>query len=98
MRVTKGHSGNRRAHHALEGVRLSDCSNCKTKHARHKVCLECGFYKGNKVLEIKTKKELVKTIDTDNKKTDNKKMETDDNRKVSEAPVKKVMKKVQNKG
>ena len=59
MRVTKGHSGNRRAHHTLKAARLSVCSNCGAKHERHKVCLECGFYKGKEVLEIKSKKALV---------------------------------------
>jgi large subunit ribosomal protein L32 len=59
MRVTKGHSGNRRAHHSLKAARLSVCSNCGAKHERHKVCLECGFYKGKEVLEIKSKKALV---------------------------------------
>jgi large subunit ribosomal protein L32 len=59
MRVTKGHSNNRRAHHALAAVRLSVCSSCGANHERHKVCLSCGMYRGNQVMEIKTKKNLV---------------------------------------
>ncbi len=50
MRVTKGHTRNRRAHHALKAPRLSECSNCGEYHLRHRVCTECGFYKGKQVL------------------------------------------------
>ena len=52
MRVTKGHRNNRRAHHALKAPRLSLCSNCGAYHQRHRVCLECGYYKGEKILDI----------------------------------------------
>ena len=61
MRVTKGHRNNRRAHHALKAPRLSLCSNCGAYHQRHRVCLECGFYKGKQILDIKNvKKEEAK--------------------------------------
>lgn len=56
MRVTKGHRNNRRAHHALKAPRLSLCSNCGAYHQRHRVCLECGFYKGEQILDIKNVK------------------------------------------
>ena len=59
MRVTKGHSNNRRAHHALTAARLCACFNCGANHERHKVCLECGMYRGKQVMKIKTKKNLV---------------------------------------
>jgi len=52
MRVTKGHRNNRRSHHALKAPRLSICSNCGAYHQRHRVCLECGYYKGEKILDI----------------------------------------------
>ncbi len=74
MRVTKGHSGNRRSHHALKEARLSVCPNCGAKHERHKVCLECGFYRGREVLEVKSKKALV-TKAEDSKKEMNEKKE-----------------------
>ncbi len=71
MRVTKGHSNNRRSHHALTAVRLSDCSSCGAKHERHKVCLECGMYRGKQVMEIKSAKNLViKAEDTKAEKKD----------------------------
>ena len=46
MRVTKGHTRNRRSHHGIEAPRLSKCSNCGAYHLRHRVCQECGYYKG----------------------------------------------------
>lgn len=99
MRVTKGHTRNRRSHHALSEVRLSDCSNCKEKHQRHKVCLHCGFYKGNQVLDVKKKNKIVKTVENN---TEEKKTITDnqpgDIKNNAPEPVKKFMKKVQNKG
>ena len=98
MRVTKRHSGNRRAHHALGDIRLSQCSNCQAQHERHRLCLSCGFYRGKKILEIKTKKKLVKIAEDDIKKIEHKHMELNDTKNISEAPKAKVMKKVQNKG
>lgn len=97
MRVTKGHSNNRRAHHTLTESRLSICPNCNASHERHKVCLECGMYRGKQILEIKQKKSLVtkaedektEDIDTeedkDNKKNSvDKKTESKDSPKISE--------------
>ena len=71
MRVTKGHRNNRRSHHALKSPRLSVCSNCGAYHLRHRVCLECGYYKGVKILdvvEVKRVEEKVNTQIEDNKK------------------------------
>ena len=84
MRVTKGHRNNRRSHHGLKAPRLSICSNCGAYHQRHRVCLECGYYKGEKILDIvKVKKaedkveakfektkEVEKKVKTKNKKVD----------------------------
>ncbi len=69
MRVTKGHSNNRRAHHGIKASRLSKCSNCQAFHERHKLCLECGFYRGKEILNIKKAENLVKTsVDTKDEK------------------------------
>lgn len=73
MRVTKGHRNNRRSHHALKAPRLSLCSNCGAYHQRHRVCLECGFYKGEQILDIKNvKKAEAKVEKTEVKKTEKK--------------------------
>jgi len=41
-------------HIYLEAKDLGDCSNCGAKKLPHRVCLECGFYKGKKVLEVES--------------------------------------------
>ena len=55
MRVTRRHTGNRRSHHGITAPRISECSNCGAYHQRHRVCKECGFYKGREVISAKTK-------------------------------------------
>lgn len=71
MRHTRGHTGNRRSHHALKEVTLSKCSHCGALHRPHHMCLECGYYNGRQVMDlealkakrdarIKAKKERIK--------------------------------------
>ena len=71
MRHTRGHSGNRRSHHALKAENLSLCSHCGKPHRPHHMCLECGYYNGRQVMDlealkakrderIKTKRERIK--------------------------------------
>ena len=55
MRATRAHTGNRRSHHALDAVRLSVCSNCKSKHIRHTACSTCGHYRGKMIIDMKSK-------------------------------------------
>ena len=57
MRHTRSHTANRRSHHALKAPTLATCSNCGAKHRPHHMCLECGFYKGRMVVDMKAKKE-----------------------------------------
>ena len=40
---------NGRAHHAIDKKNLSVCTNCKAQKLSHRVCGECGFYKGKEV-------------------------------------------------
>ena len=60
MRVTKGHTANRRSHHGLVAPRLSTCSNCGEYHMRHHVCQACGFYRGAQVITVKAKTKAAK--------------------------------------
>lgn len=53
MRHTKGHTGNRRSHHALTGPRLSVCASCGSSHIRHQACPTCGNYRGRAVVNTK---------------------------------------------
>jgi large subunit ribosomal protein L32 len=56
MRHTRGHSGNRRSHHALKAVNLSACSHCGKPHRPHHMCLECGYYNGRQIMDLETLK------------------------------------------
>ncbi len=56
MRHTRAHTANRRSHHALKAPTLSVCSNCGAKHRPHHMCLECGFYNGKMIVDMKAKK------------------------------------------
>jgi large subunit ribosomal protein L32 len=40
----------RRAHHALKGPNLIACPNCGERRIPHRVCPECGHYKGRTVV------------------------------------------------
>lgn len=55
MRHTRAHTGNRRSHHGLTAPRLSTCVNCKQSHIRHRMCENCGSYRGKEVVDM-TKK------------------------------------------
>ena len=42
----------RRAHHALKGPNLIACPNCGEMRISHRVCPECGYYKGRTVVAV----------------------------------------------
>lgn len=54
-RITSTRSGNRRSHLAVKPKPLSKCPKCHTAIISHRVCPECGFYKGEDVLELAKK-------------------------------------------
>ena len=45
----------RRTHYKLVLSNLSICPNCKQSKLPHRVCPNCGYYKGKPVLQIKAK-------------------------------------------
>jgi large subunit ribosomal protein L32 len=57
MRHTKGHTRNRRSHHALKNRKLTKCDNCDSLKERHKMCQTCGKYKGRVVVNVLAKVE-----------------------------------------
>ena len=61
MRHTRSHTANRRSHHALKAPTLATCKNCGATHRPHHMCLECGFYNGRQVVDLKAKKEARET-------------------------------------
>lgn len=42
---------------------LVDCKNCGASKLSHHVCLKCGYYAGNKVLEVNTASKKIKKIE-----------------------------------
>lgn len=55
MRHTKGHTANRRSHHALKGARFETCPKCSAKHLMHRACSNCGNYRGRMVVDTMKK-------------------------------------------
>ncbi|ATZ16518.1 large subunit ribosomal protein L32 [Entomoplasma freundtii] len=51
-KTSKAAKNKRRSHLALTGATITNCTNCGTMIKPHRVCSECGFYKGK---EVKTK-------------------------------------------
>jgi len=68
MRHTRAHTANRRSHHSLKSVNFTLCDKCGTPKMPHRVCANCGTYKGKDVLDItkkilKKEKKAKKTVD-----------------------------------
>ena len=43
----------RRTHYKAVAPTLATCSNCGATILFHRVCPECGFYRGKKAMEVK---------------------------------------------
>ncbi len=57
MRHTKGHTRNRRSHHALSAMGVVLCADCGAPRQKHVACSKCGAYKGKKIIDLKAKVE-----------------------------------------
>ena len=55
MRSTRGHTGNRRSHHALKTAQFTVCKKCGVQAIPHTVCVNCGEYKGRQVIDVMAK-------------------------------------------
>ncbi len=55
MRHTRGHTRNRRSHHALTATDLTLCSNCGQPTPKHMVCKNCGHFKGRMIIDMTAK-------------------------------------------
>ncbi len=55
MRHTRGHTRNRRSHHALSAISLSLCSNCGQPNPTHTMCKTCGHFKGKMIVNMMAK-------------------------------------------
>ena len=43
----------RRTHYKAKSVNMSVCTNCKSMILPHRVCPQCGYYKGRMVVQLK---------------------------------------------
>jgi len=53
-RHSKRRTANRRAHDFLTPTGVSKCPNCDAQKLPHRVCANCGEYKGRAVVAVKT--------------------------------------------
>lgn len=53
-RFSKTRTAKRRTHYKLEAPTFVLCSNCGTSVLYHRVCPECGYYKGRLAIEKNT--------------------------------------------
>lgn len=51
-RTSKSKRDKRRGHIKLKTPALSECTNCHVLIRPHRVCPECGYYKGVQVVEV----------------------------------------------
>ncbi len=51
-KTSKSRRDQRRSHHALSAPALVPCPQCGAPKPPHTVCPECGYYKGEKILEV----------------------------------------------
>lgn len=51
-RKSKGKRDMRRAHHMkVDKMSLSECPQCRQPKRPHRVCINCGFYKGREIIK-----------------------------------------------
>ena len=55
-KTSSGRRDRRRSQDTLEGINMVVCSNCGEMRLPHRVCPNCGHYKGREVIEVKKEK------------------------------------------
>lgn len=53
-RISRARGRKRRAHDALVAVGRTPCSHCGETKLPHRVCPNCGFYRGREVVSKET--------------------------------------------
>ena len=79
-KTTKRKQGLRRSHLALKRTSSTTCSHCKAATRPHAACTNCGWYKGQQVLEVRTVEERKRKRE---KKDKDKGKEKDEDKKKS---------------
>ncbi|MCL6582007.1 MAG: 50S ribosomal protein L32 [bacterium] len=54
-KISKARRDKRRTHFKLFSPTYTSCPQCQEAKLPHAVCLSCGYYKGQKIFEIKEK-------------------------------------------
>lgn len=52
-KVSRHQRGNRRRHQVLKPPVMVNCPNCGAQMQMHRVCKECGQYKGRQIIQTK---------------------------------------------
>lgn len=55
MKHTKGKRNRVRSHHALKPLHPARCAHCSTPAMPHRICMNCGYYAGRKVIDVLAK-------------------------------------------
>jgi large subunit ribosomal protein L32 len=63
-RHSKQRKRQRRTHYVSVAPNTGNCNNCGAPKLSHRVCGECGFYKGKQVIVVK-RRELAPAIEED---------------------------------
>jgi large subunit ribosomal protein L32 len=53
-RHSKARVAKRKANWKLVSPNLVECPQCHSLRAPHRVCLECGYYKGKEIIDMKS--------------------------------------------
>ena len=77
-KISKTRGRMRRTHYKLEAANTVICKNCGASIKPHRVCPECGFYKGKNVIEKAEVKEekVTKPVKKETTKKETEKKET----------------------
>ncbi len=57
-KMSKPRQGMRRSHDALSAPNLSSCPQCSAPKASHRVCPECGHYRGRQIFAVEKEEEV----------------------------------------
>ncbi|RLC47719.1 MAG: 50S ribosomal protein L32 [Candidatus Cloacimonadota bacterium] len=52
-KTSKSRKRKRRTHYKISAPTLTECSHCGEPKLPHNLCMNCGYYKGKQILEIK---------------------------------------------
>ena len=51
-KISRSRKGQRRSHLAMKTPSLSNCPRCKQAMMPHRICPNCGWYKGRSVVDM----------------------------------------------